>query len=91
MADNAGRVATMARILSIMHIIVGSLLICFGIADRAVEYFYTGDIGFGIWIGIWVSCDCLYFNFANAISNSKILLIFKLKKRWIINLTWVYL
>ena len=67
MADNAGRVATMARILSMMHIIVGSLLICFGIADRVVGYFYTGYIGFGIWIGVWVSCACAYFNFANAI------------------------
>ena len=76
MADNAGRVATMAGILSIMHIIVGSLLICFGIADSAVGFYDTGHIGYGIWIGVWVSCACAHLNFAN---DSKILLMFKLK------------
>lgn len=45
----------MARILALVHIIVGFLLICFGIADRAVEYFWTGYGGYGIWMGIWVS------------------------------------
>ena len=67
MADNAGRVTNMARILAIVHIIVGSLLICFGIADRAVGYLFTGYIGFGIWIGVWVSRACVYFNAAHAI------------------------
>ena len=67
MADNAGRVAPMARILSILHIIVGSLLICFGIADFAVASSDTGYTGYGIWIGVWVSCACAYFNFAKAI------------------------
>lgn len=56
MAVNSEKVVNMARNLAIVHIIVGSLLICFGIADRAVEYFWTGYGGFGIWIGIWVSC-----------------------------------
>ena len=64
MADNAGKVANMARILAIVHIIVGFLLICFGIADRAVEYFWTGYGCYGIWIGVWVSnaCTCVYFH-----------------------------
>ena len=48
----------MGRILSIVHIIIGFLLFCFGIVDLVVAYFYTGYIGYGIWIGIWVSSVC---------------------------------
>ena len=70
MADNSGKVANMARILAIVHIIVGFLLICFGIADRAVEYFWTGYGCYGIWIGVWVSNACFYFNAAYANFNS---------------------
>ena len=58
MADNSVKAANMARILAIVHIVVGFLLICFGIADRAVEYFWTGYGCFGIWTGIWVSYAC---------------------------------
>ena len=60
MADTSAKAAQMARILAIVHIIVGFLLICFGIAERLVDYFFTGDIGFGIWIGFWVSCACVF-------------------------------
>ena len=60
MAENSAKVANMARILAIVHIIVGFLLICFGIADRVVEYFYTGYGCYGIWIGVWVSRVCVY-------------------------------
>ena len=59
----------MARILAIVHIIVGFLLICFGIADRAVEYFWTGYGCYGIWIGVWVSCARVCFSAAHAIFN----------------------
>ena len=47
----------MARRLAIAHIIIGFLLICFGVADRIVEFRYswTGEVCFGIWIGTWVS------------------------------------
>ena len=55
MADNSAKAASMARILAIVHIIVGALLICFGIADLLVPGFWTGYVGFGIWIGVWVS------------------------------------
>ena len=37
MADSV-KLANMVRLLAIVHIIVGFLLICFGIADRLVEY-----------------------------------------------------
>ena len=67
MAENSAKVANMARVLAIVHIIVGFLLICFGIADRVVEYFWTGDICFGIWTSSWVSYVCslsnIYFFF----------------------------
>ena len=57
MADYSTNVATMARLLAIAHIVVGTLLICFGIADRLVQYYdaWTGYGFFGVWIGIWVS------------------------------------
>lgn len=71
MAENSATVAKMARILAKLHIIVGSLLICFGIADLAVQYFYTGYYSFGIWTGVWVSCAYVYFNAAHAVFNSK--------------------
>ncbi|KAL9961009.1 hypothetical protein ACROYT_G029885 [Oculina patagonica] len=54
MAESSAKVAKMARILAMVHIIVGFLLICFGIADRLVEYIWTGYGYFGVWIGIWM-------------------------------------
>ena len=58
MADNSANVAKMARVFAIVHIIVGFLLICFGIADGVVQYFWTGYIWFGVWTGVWVSFVC---------------------------------
>ena len=55
MADNEVRAANRARILALVHIIVGFLLFCFGIADLVVAYSWTGYISFGIWTGAWVS------------------------------------
>ena len=56
MADSV-KLANMARLLAILHIIVGILLICFGIADRVVEHWKElgGLVYFAIWIGAWVS------------------------------------
>ena len=49
----------MARVLAIFHIVVGALLIIFGIADGVTSFdadaFWTGQIFFGVWIGTWVS------------------------------------
>ena len=89
MAENSAKVANMARILAIVHIIVGFLLICFGIADRVVEYFYTGYGCYGIWMGVWVSRVCVYsltlvqYNYI-----PKRAIDVKLTKRWIFNLKW---
>lgn len=64
MADNAAKAATMARVLAIVHIIVGTLLVCLGTADLLVAVFWTGYGGFGIWTGFWVSSfvcgQCLF-------------------------------
>ena len=61
MADYyALKVVYMARILAIVHIVVGSLLICFGIADIAVQYFWSGHGCWGIWMGVWVSLPPVY-------------------------------
>ncbi|XP_078382709.1 uncharacterized protein LOC144665345 [Oculina patagonica] len=58
MADNSAKVVKMARILAIVHIIVGFLLFCLGIADRltpAYDYFGSpGEICIGIWTGVWM-------------------------------------
>lgn len=86
MADNAGNAADMARILANVHIIVGFILFCFGVADRAIQ---NTETGFGIWMGVWVSCAWVYFNAARAIFNSKRLSIFKPTKRLIVNVTRV--
>ena len=64
MAGNSAKVANMARILAIVHIIVGFLLVCFGIADLVVEYFFTGYGCYGIWIGFWVSFACAYIHYS---------------------------
>jgi len=52
----------MVRVLAILHIVVGALLIIFGVADGVTSLtnshrltFWTGFIFFGVWIGIWVS------------------------------------
>ena len=61
MADHSITVARMARLLSIAHIIVGVLLLGFGIADGVMTTsyhysdFWSGHVYFGVWIGIWVS------------------------------------
>ena len=53
------------RVLAITHIVVGALLIIFGVADgvttsseRGDIEFVAGDGFFGVWIGIWVSVHC---------------------------------
>ena len=53
----------MVRFLAIAHIVIGLLLISFGIADgvttlRGRNYvFWTGYGFFGVWIGTWVSSE----------------------------------
>ncbi|XP_067047513.1 uncharacterized protein [Acropora muricata] len=53
-------VVSMARVLAIFHIVVGALLIIFGIADGVTsvlgdEYMFIAGYGFyGVWIGTWM-------------------------------------
>ena len=59
MAVSNGTVS-MVRVLAIFHIVVGALLIIFGIADGVTSLatgypFFTGQIFYGVWIGTWVS------------------------------------
>ena len=61
MANSSATVVKIARVLAIAHIVVGVLLILFGIGDRltAGPFFgATGYIYFGVWSGLWVSCHC---------------------------------
>ena len=57
-------VLSMIRVLAIFHIVVGALLIIFGIADGITtvlghKYMFAAGYGFyGVWIGIWVSVHC---------------------------------
>ncbi|XP_068734978.1 uncharacterized protein [Montipora capricornis] len=59
MADNSRKAVAIARFLAIVHIVVGSLLIIFGIADSVAtingsnDYFWTGYGVFGVWIDPW--------------------------------------
>ena len=78
MATNSTKATKMARFLAIMQIIIGVVLIGFGIADRLVKgrgyyYYYnwTGYVYFGIWIGIWVSKSSLH-EYKNIISLSTV-------------------
>ena len=88
MADNSDMVANMARILAIVHSIVGFLLFCFGIVNLLVGYSLIGFLSYGIWMGVWVSIACVYFRVAHAIFNSKPVLMFELRKKVdIVNLT----
>lgn len=54
----------MVRVLAITHIVVGALLIIFGIADRVTAVhdhdstFKAGYVFYGLWIGTWVSILC---------------------------------
>lgn len=52
MADTEAKAVNIARTLALVHVIVGFLLFCFGIADLVVYYFWTGYGCFGIWIGV---------------------------------------
>ena len=54
MADNIAKV-TKLRNLAIVHLIVGFLLFCFGIAEQVVVDYWTKVAYFGIWNGILVS------------------------------------
>ena len=59
MAVSSG-VVSMARILAIIHIVVGALLIILGIADGittvlGAHMFAAGYRFYGVWIGTWVS------------------------------------
>ena len=54
MAESAAKL-TKARILAIAQLIVGFLLICFGIGERDVEELVTHNISGGILAGVWVS------------------------------------
>lgn len=62
MAGNSAKAVNMARNLAITYLVVGFLLFCFGIADRAIGNFWTGYVCFGVWAGTWVSSPCSVSN-----------------------------
>ena len=43
-----------ARVIAVAHIIVGVFLFVLGLTDRLHGDSWTGKLGFGIWIGLWV-------------------------------------
>ena len=64
----SSRTVSLVRSLAIFHIVVGALLIIFGIADGVTSLatrgytFWTGVVFFGVWIGTWVSVShCIGF------------------------------
>ena len=65
----------MVRVLAIIHIVVGALLIIFGIADRVTavlghdSMFKAGYVFYGVWIGTWVRVRCRSnFRFREAVN-----------------------
>ena len=54
MVDNSARATANTRSTAILHVIVGFLLVSFGIADCFTRS-WPGNIGMGIWTGVWVS------------------------------------
>lgn len=69
MADNAANSILLAKRLAYAHIIVGCPLLCLGITDRIVEYAWTGSVGFGIWIGTWVSIVEVFQRLSVSVKN----------------------
>ena len=56
MADYSALAASVGRFLAIEHLLLGFILVCFGIADYVIPDYFTGNLCFGIWTGVWVSC-----------------------------------
>lgn len=46
--------ASALRVLGFTHIVIGSLMMVFGIVCIAIVRHWTSSVGFGIWVGIWV-------------------------------------
>lgn len=55
MADNTVRYFKIARILALGHMLIGILFFIVGVIDRSYDEFWTGNMGFGMWCGAWVS------------------------------------
>ena len=48
------------------QIIIGPICLIFGIVDLIIQSWYTSIIGFGVWVGLWVSVSLIlsrYFMF----------------------------
>ena len=44
------------RILSILQLIIGCLSVTFGSLSAGLLDYWSGNVGFGIWTAVWVSC-----------------------------------
>ena len=55
MAENSANTAKMVRFLAITQILIGVVLLCFGIAERLVLGGPSSYGNFGVWNGILVS------------------------------------
>ncbi len=60
---------SLARLLAYANVIVGFLLFCLGITDRILEYASTGSVGFGIWIGTWVSIGEVFYRLSVSVKK----------------------
>ena len=54
------------RGLAIAHMVFGSLMIILGIASRIAVDHWCPKIGYGVWIGIWVSVKNLILVIASS-------------------------
>ena len=47
--------APILRGLAVAQMVFGALMIVFGLACIFAAYHWTSHVGFGVWVGIWVS------------------------------------
>lgn len=86
--DNSARVTDNARCIAVLHVIVGFLLVCFGIADSFAGS-WAGNIGMGIWTGMLVS-QMLLSDICCLFKDAKMKRRYSLrKKKSISSLTWL--
>ena len=71
MAVKLTKTITTARVLVVNHVIVGFLLVCFGIREYVLETPTVCFMYMGIWTGIWVSrIGCSRSGFLSLYSGS---------------------
>ena len=57
------------RWLSEAQIIIGPICFIFGFVDAFIPSWYTSIIGFGVWVGLWVSVSLIFSRYFMSITS----------------------